>query len=175
MSKYPVYLAGQRLTAALLTAAQWDITVKGSATTKTNNTLANDPELSGVALGVGTWEIYMLVMVANSGSATPDVKTQWSFTGTWNNPLRAIIGPSSTNTGGSDAITPMKLRAIATNADNACGLPVSSAYNVIEERCNTVVVTVAGTLALYWAQNTTDAVNGTVVQPGSTIRVRQIA
>lgn len=173
--KYPAFYSGQRLTALLLDAMQWDKTVKTLATPKTNNTLANDPELSGVALGVGQWDIRMLIFASTSGSNVPDIKTQWSFTGTWNSPLRMVQGPGITNVGGSDALTPIKFRATATNADSPYGLADSTAYTAIQEYCSTAVVTVAGNLALNWAQNTTTGGTPTNVQPGSYIEVRQIA
>lgn len=175
MSKFPVYYSGLRLTAALLSSGQWDKTIKGSASTKVNNTLANDSELAGIALGVGTWEIRMLIFVSTNTSATPDFKTQWSFTGTWSTPLRAVKGPGITNVGGSDALTPMKRRATAVNSDSPYGLASSTAYAEVEESVSSVTVSVAGTLALQWAQNTTDAANATTVQAGSYVEVRQLA
>lgn len=175
MSKYPIYLSGMKLTAALLTAGQWDTTVKQSVTAKVNSTLANDAELSSIALGVGTWEIEAFLFASNPTSATPDIKTQWSFTGTWNSPLRAVSGAASTNVGSSDAITPGKARATATNSDAIYGLAASAAYTLIEERCAAVIVTVAGSMAISWAQNSTDAANNTLVNPGSFVKVRQIA
>lgn len=173
MATYPVYYSGLRLTAALLTAGQWDKTIKTAVSTKVNNTYANDSELSGIALSVGQWDIRMLIFASNP-AATGDLKTQWSFTGTWNNALRLGIGPGPTNTGASDAISPYKARPFATNADSVYGLAASSAYTGIQELSSTVVVTVAGNLALSWAQNTTDAANATSVQPGSYIEIRKI-
>lgn len=174
MSKYPAFLAGQKLTAALLSAGQWDKTVKQALSNKVNNTLANDSELTGIALGVGTWEVHFMIFAYNSGSATPDIKTQWAFSGTWNSPLRACVGAGSTNTGNSDTITPMKARAEAVNSNSSYGLGLSGSYTEIDEQCSTVIVTVAGTLSLQWAQVTTDAVNATTVAAGSYVEVRQI-
>ena len=175
MSKYPAYYAGLRLTAAILAAGQWDKTVKQALSNKVNNTLANDSELAGFALGVGTWEVHMMLFAYNSGSATPDIKTQWAFSGTWNTPLRACVGPGGTNTGNSDTITPAKMRAEATNSNSSYGLGLSGSYTEIHERCSTVIVTVAGSLSLQWAQVTTDAVNATTVAAGSYVEYRQIA
>ena len=175
MSKYPEFLAGQKLTAALLAAGQWDKTVKQANSTKVNNTLANDTELAGITLGVGTWDVHFMIFAYCTGSATPDIKTQWTFSGTWNTPLRACVGPGSTNTGNSDTVTPVKMRAEAVNSNSSYGLGASGSYNEIHERCSTVVVTVAGTLSLQWAQVTTDAVNATTVPAGSYVEVRQIA
>jgi hypothetical protein len=172
MSKYPAFLSGQRLTAALLAATQWDKTMKTLATPKTNATLANDPELSGVVLGVGQWDIRMLIFASNTVT-TGNLRTQWSFTGTWNNPLRACVGPDLT-TGGPSDITEMSLQAFATNSSRDYDLGNTSAYTGIQEFTSTAVVTVAGQLALSWAQATANA-TATNVQPGSYIECRQIA
>lgn len=175
MSKYPAYYAGQKLTAALIAAGQWDKTVKQANSSKVNNTLANDAELAGFALGVGTWEVHMMILAFNSGSATPDIKTQWTFSGTWNTPLRTCVGPGSTNTGNSDTLTPLKMRAEAVNSNSSYGLALSGSYSEIDERCSTLVVTVAGTISLQWAQVTTDAANATTVAAGSYVEFKQIA
>jgi hypothetical protein len=174
MSKYPAYYAGLRLTAALLAAGQWDKTVKQALSTKTNNTLANDAELTGLALGVGTWEVHMMLLPFCAASATPDFKTQWAFTGTWNNPVRGSVGPSSTNTAAPDVVTPVKMRLDAANVSVSYGLAAGSTVYEVHERCATVVVTVAGSLSLQWAQTTTDA-NATTLAAGSFVEYRQIA
>jgi hypothetical protein len=171
VTTYPTFYSGQRLTAAALTSMQWDKVVKTLATGKTNSTLANDPELAGVALGIGQWDIRMLIFASNTVT-TGNLRTQWSFTGTWNSPLRACIGPDVA-TGPSD-ITEMTLQPVATNANKDYDLGASAAYTGIQEFTSTAVVTVAGTLALNWAQAVTNA-TATNVQPGSYIEVRQIA
>lgn len=171
MTTYPAFYSGQRLTAALLTAMQWDKTIKTLATGKTNNTLANDPELAGIALGVGQWDIRMLIFASNT-VASVDLKTQWSFTGTWNSPLRYCLGPVTAT--GPGNITEVKMQPFATSANSVYDLAATSAYTGIQEFTSTAVVTVAGTLALNWAQNTTNA-TATNVQPGSYVEVRQIA
>jgi hypothetical protein len=175
VSKFPVYYSGLRLTAGLLTSGQWDKTVKQASSTKVNNTLANDSELTGFALGVGTWKVHVMILAFNTGSATPDLKTQWAFSGTWNNPNRACTGPSSTNTAAPDVVTPTKMRVDAANTNVSYGLAASATVCEIHERSATVVVTVAGSLSLQWAQTTTDAVNATTVAAGSFLEYRQIA
>lgn len=171
MSTFPVYYSGLRLTAALLTAGQIDKIVKTTVTGKTNNTLANDPELAGVDLGVGQWDIRMLIFASNTVT-TGNLRTQWSFTGSWNNPLRYCLGPV-TATGPSN-ITETKMSAHSANANSDYDLGATTAYTGVQEMSSTAVVTVAGTLALNWAQAVTNA-TATNVQAGSFIEVRQIA
>lgn len=179
------YAVGQRLTAALIQelSDRADIAlnntiytyVKTAASTKNNNTLANDSELSGIALEAGTYWIKVNMMFHCTGSATPDIKTQWAFTGTWNNPNRQCIGPASTNTASWDGITPAKMGGVATNVTNIYGLAGSAAYSGATEECFTVEVTVAGNFSLQWAQNTTDAANVTTLQAGSAVMLKKLA
>lgn len=172
MSVYPTYYSGLRLTAALLTAGQPDLTLKTAATPRTNSTLTDDPELAGIPLAVGSWWIRMHIWASNTVT-TGNIKTQWSFTGTWNTPLRHCAGPDVT-TGGPSDITEMKLQPFATTTDAVYDLGASAAYTGITEYTASAVVSVAGNLALAWAQNVTNA-TATNVQPGSFIEVRRIA
>lgn len=171
MAKYPTYYSGQRLTAALLTSAQFDNTTKTAGTSRTNNSLTNDPDLAGIALGVGIYYVRMMLFVTAVGSATPDIKTQWAFTGTWNTPLRYVIGPQTSTS--PNAITVMRMAAQAVNVDSVYDIGTGSAYTGIEEWCTYVNVSVAGNLALAWAQNVTNA-NAVTLNPYSAVEVRQI-
>lgn len=178
------YAVGQRLTAALIQelSDRSDIAlnntiytyVKSAASTKNNNTLAADTELSGIALEAGTYWIKVNIFAHCTGSATPDIKTQWAFTGTWNNPNRQCVGPSSTNTGSVDAITPLRMGGTATSTNAVYGLAATSAFAVITEECFNVEVTVAGDFSLQWAQSTTDAANVTTVQLGSAVMLKKL-
>jgi hypothetical protein len=181
----PTYAVGQRLTAALLQELSdrfddpaYNPTypyVKQSATNRVNNTLADDDELVGIALAAGTYHIRAVLLFNNGGSATPDIKTQWAFSGTWNNPNRICTGPATTNTGNWDAITPMKYGGAASNVSVVYGVASSAAWSTASEETLLAEVTIAGNLSLQWAQNTTDAVNATILRPGSAFLVRQIA
>lgn len=178
------YAVGQRLTAALVQelSDRADIAlnntiytyVKTAASTKNNNTLANDTELSGIALEAGTYWIKVNILAHCTGSATPDIKTQWAFTGTWNNPNRQCTGPSSTNTGAVDVVTPLRLGATAAGTNAVYGLAASAAWSGITEESFSVEVTVAGDFSLQWAQSTTDAVNVTTVQLGSAVMLKKL-
>lgn len=175
MAKYPLWTVGKDVSAQNLADGIPDIYVKsGPESATSDTTLSNDSELSGIPLGVGTWYICLSLFVSTPASATPDIKTQWAFTGTWNTPLRMCQGPGSTNTAGPETITVSKSGALAVNANSVYGLAATSAYALAVEKTYAAVVTVAGNLSLQWAQNTSDA-NATIVQAGSTFEVRQIA
>lgn len=176
MAKYPPWQVGSSVSAANLALGIEDIyTKQGNESTISDTTLSNDAELVGIPLAVGTHHIRLLLLFYTDTSATPDLKTRWAFSGTWNNPIRAIMGPPSGNTAAAGAITPMLLAGIATNADASYGTAAgtANAYLATEESYN-VVVTVAGTLSLQWAQRVSDASNSTVVA-GTTFTTRQIA
>ena len=175
MSTYPSIAAGQRITSSLLNSMIPNKVVKSVATDRSSTTtVANDPELAGVTLAVGTWEVEMLIFATTVTTNTQKLKTQWSFSGTWNTPIRACVGPGSTNTAARSDITPSQFDGMPSNSDCTYGFAASTGYNVVKEWCDLVVVTVAGDLALAWAQAASSA-NATSVKAGSSIRVRQIA
>lgn len=175
MSKYPDWFVGQDVDATTLDLMIPDITKKGSTTDRSStSTLSNDPDLSGISLGVGSFWVRLLILATCNTSATPDFKTQWAFTGTWNTPVRACIGPGATNTAARTDVTVSNYNGVPVNLSAVYGFPASTGYNIITEECFDVVVTVAGSLSLQWAQNTSDA-STTSVKSGSAFVVRQIA
>lgn len=174
MSRYPDVVAGV-VSVATLQAMIPDITVKPASTDRTSTTtVADDPDLAGIALGVGTWSVRMLLFATTVTTNTQKFKTQWGFTGTWNSPIRACIGPGSTNTAARADITPSQFSGMPSNSDNTYGFAASTGFNVVEELCDFVVVTVAGTLSLKWAQASSSG-NATSLKSGSSVTVRQIA
>lgn len=176
MAKYPAWAVGTDVSATNLALMIPDITVKASATPRiSTSTLANDPELLNIALGIGTHWVKLMLFWCTDTSATPDIKTRWVFTtGTWNNPLRKRFGPGSGNTAAPNAVTPLQCGPTAAGSDAIYGTASGTTFYNAEEESYNVVVTVAGTLSLQWAQNTSDATN-TTVQAGSTFITRQIA
>jgi hypothetical protein len=175
LSTYPPLAAGSKITAALLTSMLPNTVVKGTTTDRTNTTtIANDPDLAGIALGVGTWSVEVLIFATTPTTSTQQLKTQWSFTGTWNTPIRACFGPGATNSAARTAVTPSTYNGAGSTTDSVYGFAASTGFNTVMERCDLVVVTVAGTMALSWAQNVSSA-NATSVKSGSSIRVRQLA
>lgn len=174
MSKYPSLSAGI-IPVSSLQAMIEDVTVKTTSTDRTSTaTVADDPDLSGIALGIGTWKVDVLIFATTPVGGTQKFKTQWGFTGTWNTPIRACVGPGSTNTAVRSDITPSQFDGMPSNSDCTYGLAASTGFNVITERCDFVVVTVAGNFSLKWSQATSSA-NLTSLKSGSSVTVRQIA
>lgn len=176
MSKYPNWQVGSSVSAVNLASMLPDIYVKAASQSRaTTAVVADDAELTGIPLAVGQHWVRFLILFYTDTSATPDFKTQWGFSGTWNNPIRASIGPPSSNTAAAGAVTPMLLGGIAAGTDGSYGSAsgTANAYIATEESFN-VVVTVAGNLSLKWSQRVSDATNTTVLA-GTTCMTRQIA
>lgn len=176
MSRYPNWAVGMDLSAGNLALGIPNITAKSAAQSRTNTTtLADDSELVNISLAVGTHWVKLLLLFYATASATPDLRTTWNFTGTWNNPNRARIAPASGNTTGPGSGPTLFLGATAaeTAAGYGCALGTTP-YLAVEETYN-CVVTVAGNLSLRWCQNNIDAVNSVTVDAGSTFITRQIA
>lgn len=175
------FLTGQRLTADLLNTNIGDFMpttyTKSLATTRTSiTTYADDPELSGIALGAGTWEVELLLYFSQNTATTSGIKTQWAFTGSWTSTaIRGVSGPGANNTAGSNQADTMNSRAFWLNGQDAIyNQAFSAAYGHAREISRTVTVSVAGNLSLQWAQVVSSA-NGTVVQPSSTFNIRKIS
>jgi hypothetical protein len=170
MTVFPDITIGDLVTADLLDSMLPKTYVKLSSTGRAaTTTLADDPELNGIPLAIGSYHVRLVIRwtVAN---ASPDLKTRWGFTGTWNNTSRLTIGPGLTNTAAATAVTPLRFADAATNADAAYG-GLSGPYTSTEEAYD-VVVTVAGSLSLQWAQFLSDA-GATTVNAGTAFEVRR--
>jgi hypothetical protein len=175
MAKYPNWAVGLDVSAANLALGIPNIVTKSAAQSRSGTaTLADDSELVNISLAVGTHWVRLLLLAYADTSATPDIKTAWTFSGTWNNPGRARVGPGGGNTASPSAITPLLMGVTAAGTSGNYGFASGTTPYVITEESFNVVVTVAGNLALQWAQNTSDASN-TTVAAGSTFITRQIA
>lgn len=149
-------------------------TTKAAATDRTNNTMTADPELAGIALAVGTYEIDLVLMWTQLTTATQKLRTQWGFSGTWNSPIRACFGPGSAATSSRADVAEMQVGAYASNTDALYCVAAGAGFSSVRETCRLVTVTVAGNLSLVWAQNTTSA-NITSVKAGTSFVVRKVA
>lgn len=136
--------------------------------------VADDAELLNIPLAVGTYHIKLTGFFSVFTTTTQKLKTQWGFTGTWNNPVRACLGPAQTNVGGGNAVTVMNAAGIVANGDAVYSVVNAVAYSVFYEEAYNVVVTVAGNLSLKWAQFASSA-NVTNVADGTTFSVRKVA
>lgn len=149
--------------------------VKANAESRnTTTTYAADGELVGIPLEVGVYDIECLIFFTMAATA-PKLKTNWRFTGTWAAPVRACIGPGADNITVPYQSTSVSAAGfVADSQDSVYGKDTGGVYGVAREMSRNVVISVAGTLALYWAQQNSNASNVTV-QPGSHFIVRKIA
>lgn len=173
------FLTGQRLTADLLNANVYDFLpvtyTKPALTSRASTvTLADDPDLAGIPLTVGSWEIDLTIFYTTTVSNVPGLRTQWGFTGTWASANRLCFGPGSGQIGDSGAITDATMKAFVTDTQDAVYRSgTSSAYTGVREHVRQLTVTGAGNLSLKWAQQTSNA-GATIVQPSSGFTIRKI-
>ena len=149
---------------------------KASSTGRnTTTTYAADPELTGIALAVGIYEIELVAFFTLATTNTQKIKTRWIFSGTWNTPIRACIGPANANVGAPNAVTDATMGGfVADSQDAIYDTSTSGSYSVFREVARNVTVTVAGTLALHWAQSVSSA-NNTNLQSGTSFVIRKIS
>lgn len=173
MATYPTILAGQRITAALLTSMQPVQLWKPSNTDRVSTTtVTDDPDLT-VTLGANaTYRAIFYLHYAALDAAR--FKTQWTVpSGATGN--RTAVGPdqgvilSSTSSGGTG-------RWGIHNYTTACTYgtrdSATSQCSAIEEAVLTT--TSGGTLAIQWAQATSNA-TATRLAAGSSLRVERLA
>lgn len=172
----PTYAIGQRLTADLLTTLASHLPVVYTKASTTNRisttTYAADTELTSIPLAIGTYQIELMIFWLQTGSTTPKLKTQWSFSGTWGNPVRACIGAGAAQVGNPGAVTDATMAGFAaTTQDAVYSTSTSGSFSVAREIVYNANVTVAGNLAMQWAQNVSTASNVSVVA-GTSFEVR---
>lgn len=150
--------------------------VKGGATARnsgnhTPGTPSDDPDLSGIPLEVGSFEIEVLGMFTVTTSTTQKIMTQWGFTGTWNTSIKITSGPGADNVTDSASATSYSGRAYAQNSQTSTyNNSASSAYAGFREICADIQVSAAGNFSLKWAQAVSSA-NNTTLQAPSAVRV----
>lgn len=167
--------AGNRIYASDINAVSPAVYTKAALQARVSTiVVADDAELVNIPLAVGTYHIRLTGFFSVFTTTTQKLKTQWGFTGTWNNPARACIGPAQTNVGGGTAVTVMNAAGVPTNADAVYSVVNAVAYSCFQEEAFNVVVTVAGNLSLKWAQFAS-SVNPTNVADGTTFQVRKVA
>ena len=148
---------------------------KDTATARTSTTtLEDDPVLSGIALGIGTYEVQLRGFFTVA-STTPKLKTRWGFTGTWNNPNRLVLGPGAAQVAAPNVATELNVQGSqASGQDAIYSAPVTVVWSDFLEIATNVVVTVAGNLSLQWAQTVSNA-SAVTVQPDSNFKISRVA
>ena len=153
---------------------------KSGSTGRVNTTtLQDDPDLSGLTLDPGDYDVEIAIFSTTSGTAvtstSPRLKTRWAFTGSWSGGMRSCHGPGSQNTtAGADQVTTVTVRGYdATTQDAVYNFGVTSAYTSIVEKAR-ITVTATGDLSLQWAQQTANANTTVNVNPGSYIKATKV-
>jgi len=173
MSKYPTIYAGQRITGLLLQSMVPDVIRKTVATDRASTTtLADDPDLTTQLEANAVYYVEMELWYAAS-TLSSGIKTAWTVpSGVTGN--RSALGMASTV---SDTTPAGVGRWGVHNYTTAVFYgDRQSTTNLILAR-ETSVVTVgstAGTLALQWAQDTSDATSCRM-GVGSLMRVTRIS
>ncbi len=170
---YPSLAVGDLVTADLLQSMVPKYYIKPSDEARnTTTTYADDSDLNGIALAVGNYDITLMGEFILATTTTQTPKTTWGFTGTWNNPERAITGPGSTNTAATNIADTVNTRIQAASSDAIYGASASSLVSNFREQAVNVVVTVAGNLSLKWAQSASSG-NATTIKANTTFIVRR--
>lgn len=172
---YPSLAVGDLVTADLLQSMVPKYYIKPSAENRASTTtLADDSDLQGIPLAVGTWEIEFLGFMTQATTTTQKLKGRWGFTGTWNNPDRNVIGPGQNQTAAPANVTETNFAgAQASGQDVVVSTAVTVVFTGWREWTMNCVVTAAGNLSYQWAQNSS-SVNNTTLCGNSAFRVRQI-
>lgn len=166
---YPAFAAGQRLTAALLSAMQTQLIRKSADQSVTNSTtLVNAVDMS-VPLAAGA--TYMVRLRAcYSASTTGDIKLAWTApAGT--TVQRYGISPALAATDTTATSVRMRRQGQGTTVGaGADGTGVSIGYweDIL------VAAPSAGTLQLQFAQNAVDATNATILRADSYIEYLRV-
>lgn len=168
--RYPDIKAGQEIDADTLLAMIPMIVNKPSATSRTNNTIADDPDLT-VELEANS--VYFVEFhIHFAGLSAAGFKTDWTVpSGASGN--RCVIGPGSSATDGNADNISMRSGVHNYATDVSYGTRNHATNQVYALETATVVTSSAGTLALRWAQTTTNA-TATTVYDTSLMRVTKI-
>ena len=176
MSVYPVAYVGMPITADFWNQGQENWTVKGGDTSRVNSTLADDPDLSGIALPVG--QIYIKIvhlyrLASNpANNSTVGYKTALAFTGTATGVMMED-GPSN-NSGETAASANSRSKKISGSFTTSQTYGAFETFNHILQHEAILNVTVAGNLSLQWAQGNTVGGNALTLGVLSSLMWKQI-
>lgn len=173
MSRYPTIYAGQRLTGTLLQGMQPDIIQKLTNTDRSaTTTLADDPDLMATLEANARYLIEFEVWYASPTGAS-GIKTAWTVpSGVTGN--RSALGlADSVSSSVPEGSGRFGVHAYTTSV--AYGDRQSSTnLAVIKEVSMLTTSSTAGTCALQWAQNVSDAASCRVAA-GSLMRITRLA
>jgi hypothetical protein len=181
--QYPTYLAGQTLTAALLTAAQPVSAVKASDTPRSSTTtLTADPELTFSVLANG---IYIVDgWIKYTGDPGSDITISWTVPtgaiGEWSglgvgNPLISVNGSPGALIADTGSVRGYMIRPESTDFTGSRGYGALSTTDTLALQLEATlrVGSSDGTFALNWAQSVSSA-TATTVYTDSWLRLQRI-
>jgi hypothetical protein len=171
---------GTELNTALDVLASTAVFARKTAdeTVSASLTLQDDDHLT-IALGVGTYTVEALLIA--SGTAGSDIKVAWQFSGTATS-YRSGMGPTvqSTSVISATAATTVGVNRMASSTDaGGTGITTATTYGVDGANWSMIlekgllVVTVAGTLKIQWAQ--VAASGSAIMRAGSYLVANQVA
>lgn len=171
MSTYPSITAGQEITSTLLTSMLPDIVYKTANEDRTaTTTLADDTELTTTLAASAVYHVRIYLHYAALDAAK--IKTAWTVPSGASG-LRSAIGAGSAATDATAATTSrFGVHAFTTTVTYGTRSHATNQCVAIEE--GIVTTTSAGTLAIQWAQDTSNA-TATRVGSGSSLHVTRIA
>jgi hypothetical protein len=171
--EYPEWYAGNRITAGRLREMLPSYTVKAGTTSRASTTAQTaDPELSGIALAAGMFEIKVRYIATGVGSASAGgLATSWGFTGTATGNRNGPSGPGFTSTN-SGAAENLRSNSASMGLSTQFYYLATTSTSIVEE--GLVTVTVAGNFSVNWAQAASNA-TATNLLAGSYVKIKQIA
>jgi len=110
----------------------------------------------------------------NTGSATPDLRTDWTYSGITIVGLRNCFGTAATSSADEPNVTGTRGSAQSLDTDVHWSIPANATYSVIKEDLIVKTGQAGGYIQLRAAQYTTDAANPTVLQDSSFILVNEV-
>ena len=170
--EYPDWRAGNRITAARLRSMVPSYTTKGSTTARPSTTAQTaDPELSGITLDVGTYEVKVRYIATGVGSASAGgLATSWGFTGTATG-NRNPTGPGFTSTN-SGAAENLRTNSASMGLASQFYYVATTSTSIVEE--GLITVTVSGDFSVNWAQAASNA-TPTNLLAGSYVKIKQVS
>ncbi|HEX2656703.1 MAG TPA: hypothetical protein VHU40_00460 [Polyangia bacterium] len=171
MSQYPVITGGQRIASTLLKGMFWhEMWKTANLDRASTTTLADDPDLTVSLDASATYRVEMYLHYAAIDAAK--FQTAWTVpSGATGN--RTAVGAGSAATDATAATTSrFGVHGFATAI--TYGTRSSATNQCLASEAATVFTSSAGTLALQWAQASSNA-TATRLGAGSYMRVRRIA
>jgi hypothetical protein len=169
VATYPTWAAGQRLTAGLLTASQWQTIIKTADQNSTNTTLVNATDM---AVPLDANATYIVNLTACYGaSTTADIKLNWTLP-TGASMQRYTLGAQAGTTDTAATSVVMRRRSSTNSTPGGDG---TGNFTIYMEQIIARTSSTAGSMQLQFAQNATDSANATVLRADSYIQYIRIA